>query len=223
MGEGTVRWTRGAGLGVVAAALVVGVAAARLGGGVLFVLAGAAAAVAVFRRPVEGAVLLGLASPLDYLGVLQTPWLDLRFLEVLWLVALARVAIGALVRRPVALVRPPRALERLLVVQVGMRNVLASVLGGAGFASFRETAQLAGFAVMLWLFAASWSALPEGKLRRYVRGAVAVAAVLVGLSLAEYALGLNLPYTIHVTWAARSSSSRAISSTRRQASPRSTS
>lgn len=185
------------GLALAAAAMVAGLAAAFFGIGALVVFFASAAGLGALARPREAAILLGLASPLDNLVVVQTGAADIRFLEVLWLLVVVSLLVRAALRRPVELAHPPRWLTALLVAMVAWTGVSA-VVSGLGFSAYRETAQLAGFAVMLWLFAASFAALPADLVRRCVRGAAIVGIVLVALTLLDYAADANVPYTVLV-------------------------
>jgi O-antigen ligase len=176
-------------------AIAAGVAGALLGAGASLAIVGALLCAGVVARPREGAVLIGLAAPLDNIVVVRTASADIRFLEVLWLLVIVSLLVRASLGHPLELRRPPLWLERILIA-VALWGFVSAALSGAGFPSFRDAAQIAGYAAMLWVFAASFAVLEADTLKRYLRGAAIIGIVLVALTILDLALESQVPYTV---------------------------
>lgn len=181
------------------AAGAAGAAAGLLGPAVLVLLAAAAACVAVLVRPREGAVLVGLASPLNNLAVLHVgDVLDLRFLQVLWLLLLLGLATRWALGRPALLAPPPAWFAACLAAVVGWQG-LSMLVNGAGGQSLVEVVQLAGYAVIAWLVAASFGALPPSARSRLLLFAAAAGTLMLAASTACFALGLDWAYVVEAS------------------------
>lgn len=166
-----------------------------------FVAVGALALVcAAALKPREAALATALASPLNNIIVVHVPnLLDLRFTQVMWFTILASVLWRAFVlRRPVPMRMPPRWLTLGLAGLVGW-HLTSALVNGQGVRSFVKVAQIGGFALILWLLAATFATLPAERRDRFLRTAAALAVLLLTLSIAYFALNLDWPITIDVS------------------------